>query len=388
MWTAARALARRQQAGSSHEVTVRSFVRLRAAAFLFMVGCASAAILPPTTGDQTVPRPEVRAHAPIPRRYLAAKRSGPITIDGRLDDAAWAAAPWTDAFVDIEGSIRPRPQYRTRVKMLWDDTYWYIGAEIEEPNLWATITEHDAVIFRDDDFELFVDPSGSTHRYFEVEMNELATVWDLFLPKPYRDGGHAENAWDIVGLKIAVALAGTLNDPRDRDRGWSVELAIPWASFADSGHNRVPPLPGDQWRVNFSRVEWDVDTAKSVYVKRTDSAGHTLPEHNWVWSPQGAINMHLPELWGIVQFGGSALTSDPAADNARWRLRRVYYAERLYHAAHGAYATSLEALQLTGLPAALNLVATPTGWSASLPATEGHTAVTWHIQADGLIWHD
>jgi hypothetical protein len=187
--------------------------------------------------------------------------------------------------------------------MLWDDRYWYIAAQMEEPDLWATIRERDAVIFRDNDFELFIDPGGTAHRYFEVEMNQLGTVWDLFLAKPYRDGGHADNSWNIDGLRLAVAVDGTLNDPRDRDRGWTVELAIPWAALADSGRNIVPPRRGAEWRVNFSRVEWDVDTAGGRYMKRTGADGKPLPEHNWVWSPQGVVDMHQPETWGVVHFG-------------------------------------------------------------------------------------
>ena len=225
-----------------------------------------------------------------------------MVIDGRMSDAAWGRARWSEVFTDIEGAGRPAPRFRSRFKMLWDDRYWYIAAELEEPDLWATIREHDAVIFRDNDFELFVDPSGTAHRYFEVEVNQFATVWDLFLPKPYREGGHAVNEWNIVGLKIAVSLQGTINDPRDRDRGWTVELAIPWAAFADSGHNLVPPHNGDRWRVNFSRVEWDVDTLHGTYAKRMDAAGKPRPEHNWVWSPQGVVNMHVPERWGVVRF--------------------------------------------------------------------------------------
>ncbi|MGH7594450.1 MAG: carbohydrate-binding family 9-like protein, partial [Gemmatimonadales bacterium] len=146
------------------------------------------------------------------------------------------------------------------------------------------------------------------HRYFEVEMNQLGTVWDLFLAKPYREGGHADNSWNIDGLRIAVALDGTLNDPRDRDRGWTVELAIPWAAFGDSGRNVVPPRAGARWRVNFSRVEWDVDTTGGRYVKRRDPAGKPLREHNWVWSPQGVIDMHQPEMWGVVEFVGGGST--------------------------------------------------------------------------------
>jgi hypothetical protein len=344
--------------------------------------CASNAVLPRATGDQTVPRPDVRERVPEVRHYVAARATSPITIDGHLDERAWTAAPWTESFTDIEGAVRPAPRFRTRARMLWDDHYWYVAAELEEPDLWATIRERDAVIFRDNDFEIFVDPSQTTHRYFEIEMNQLATVWDLFLPKPYRDEGSADNSWNIDGLKIAVALDGTLNDPRDRDRHWTVELAIPWAAFADSGRNHVPPRAGDQWKLNFSRVEWDVDTAHGGYIKRKDSAGAPLPEHNWVWSPQGAVNMHLPELWGVVQFGGGAFQRHPADDAARWALRRIYYAERLYHQAHGSYAAELALLGMQHLPAAVRFRGSSTGWSADLGGADG---TTWTIGSDGLV---
>jgi hypothetical protein len=352
------------------------------AAAASLVACATPRQLTPAAGDQTVPRSDVRARVPSPRRYLAARATGPIVIDGRLDDSAWRAASWTDWFTDIEGSIRPVPRYRTRVKMLWDDQYWYVAAQLQEPDLWATIRQRDAVIFRDNDFEIFVDPSGTTHRYFEIEMNQFATVWDLFLPKPYRDQGTPDNSWNIDHLKIAVQLRGTINHPGDRDTSWTVELAMPWRAFADSGRNVVPPHAGDQWRVDFSRVEWDVDTIHGAYVKHTDARGKPLPEHNWVWSPQGAVDMHIPEMWGVVQFGGSHVTRDVVADNARWQLRRVYYAQHLYHAAHGAYAATLAALAVPRLAAVVQLTPTPSGWRATLRAADGRV---WQIRDDGLV---
>ena len=112
--------------------------------------------------------------------------------------------------------------------MLWDDDYFYIGAEMEEPDVWATLTERDSVIFRDNDFEVFIDPDGDTHAYYELEVNALNTLWDLMLIKPYRDGGPAINGWDIAGLQSAVDVRGTLNRPGDTDEGWSVEIAMPW----------------------------------------------------------------------------------------------------------------------------------------------------------------
>ena len=87
----------------------------------------------------------------VPKNYLCHRTTAPIVMDGKLDDSAWKAAAWTDDFADIQGDAKPKPRFRTRAKMLWDDEYLYIAAEIEEPHVWATITNHDAVIFRDPD---------------------------------------------------------------------------------------------------------------------------------------------------------------------------------------------------------------------------------------------
>ena len=110
-----------------------------------------------------------------PRHYVAYRAAAAITMDGRLDEPAWAAAPWTDPFVDIEGDRRPAPRFRTRAKMLWDERCFYVAAEMEEPDVWGTITERDAVIFHDNDFEIFIDPDGDTHDYYELEVNALGT---------------------------------------------------------------------------------------------------------------------------------------------------------------------------------------------------------------------
>jgi hypothetical protein len=232
-----------------------------------------------------------------PKTYDCPKTTSPIRIDGRLDDAAWKSAPWTDFFVDIEGAAKPLPRHKTRAKMLWDNEYFYVAAEMEEPHVWATLTQHDSVIFHDNDFEVFIDPNGDTLEYYEFEINALNTGWDLFLDKPYRHGGKASNAWEIPGLKTAVHIDGTLNNPADTDRGWSVELAFPWKVLAEHAHKAAPPRHGDEWRVNFSRVQWQLRVVDGKYQKVPNTK-----EDNWVWSPQGLINMHIPEKWGRVRF--------------------------------------------------------------------------------------
>jgi len=231
-----------------------------------------------------------------PKSYDCYRTPTPIRIDGKLDDPAWQSAAWTTDFLDIQGSSKPHPRFRTRAKLLWDDTYLYIAAEIEEPDVKATLTQHDSVIFRDNDFELFLKPIPTATGYFEFEINARNTSWDLYLNKPYRAGGKPDNSWDIPGLKTAVAVQGTLNKSTDKDRGWTVEIAIPFAAYT----SRLPvtkPKAGTEWRINFSRVEWP---------KGVDSNAPTAPgehkEDNWVWSPQGEIDMHVPEKWGYLHF--------------------------------------------------------------------------------------
>ncbi|WP_426342875.1 carbohydrate-binding family 9-like protein [Pseudoduganella sp. S-14] len=227
-----------------------------------------------------------------PLAYECLRAASAINIDGRLDDPAWKNAPWTSDFVDIEGDRKPKPKFRTRVKMLWDDQYLYIAAELEEPEVKATLTRRDSVIFKDNDFEVFIKPLPATKSYYEFEINALNTGWDLYLPKPYNEGGQADNSWDIKGLKTAIAVQGTLNRSGDMDGGWSVEIAYPLDAFAS--RQAVPhPRPGTTWRINFSRVEWTAGQPK---------------EDNWVWSPQGLIDMHVPGRWGYLRFSGNTST--------------------------------------------------------------------------------
>ena len=335
----------------------------------------------------TPPQPIPDEH---PRGYVAYTRSHALKIDGRLDDEAWRDAPWSERFVDIEGARRPAPALSTRVKMLWDEQFFYVAAELIEPHLWATLTDHDSVIFHDNDFEVFIDPNADNHEYYEFEINALGTGWDLFLPRPYKDGGKALNSWEIPGLRSAVHLDGTPNDPRDTDRSWSVELAFPWKVLADAARRPAPPRDGDQWRVNFSRVEWTLDHSSGAYKK---VAG--VPEHNWVWSPQHVIDMHRPESWGYVQFstgrpGETAFRPDPS-HGARYWLHQVYYAQQAYLKVHQRFSSSLEELKVAspsdptlGAP---TMRATDHGFEVSIELRRpGRTPERWYIRQDSLVW--
>lgn len=234
-------------------------------------------------------------------------------LDGYVCGDGWDELPWTDDFVDITGQDSLKPWYRTRLKMGWDENYLYVGAQMEEPHIWATITTKNAQMFEDNDFEIFIDPDGDGLNYYEFEINALGTIWELSLPRPYKDGGLPVLGCNIDGLVSAVGIKGTLNDPRDEDEAWSVTVAIPWQGLKPY-HNEgaVPPAINDVWRMNFSRVQWAHEIVDGKYIRVPPHGAKTAeslnpeeqqhPEQNWVWSPQGAVNMHLPQMWGWVKF--------------------------------------------------------------------------------------
>ncbi|MEN8126143.1 MAG: carbohydrate-binding family 9-like protein, partial [Bacteroidota bacterium] len=152
-----------------------------------------------------------------PKIHIAYNTSEKIAIDGNDSETSWKNVEWSDAFIDIQGVKKPK--YETKIKILWDDTYFYILAKLEEPHVWATIKDRDAIIFYNNDFEVFVDPEGNNHGYYELEINALNTVWDLFISKPYRELNQPIlNDWNVTGLKSAIKVNGTLNNPNDIDK--------------------------------------------------------------------------------------------------------------------------------------------------------------------------
>lgn len=278
----------------------------------------------------------------IPKTYVAAKTTKPIVIDGDESDASWSKADWTDLFEDIENGVKPK--YATKVKMLWDETNFYILAKMEEPHVWANLKQRDTIIFYNNDFEVFVDPDSDTFNYYELEINALNTAWDLFLTKPYRESDIVvANDWNIPGLKSAVKVNGTLNNPNDTDEGWVLEMAIPWAAYKTTFFDQN--VPADKfWRVNFSRVNWQHSVKNGTYERKKDTEGKFLPEYNWVWSPMGVINMHEPEKWGYVYFSskeGKDTFTIPQDEKVRWELYSLYRAQKGYFEKHKTWAKSI-----------------------------------------------
>lgn len=325
-----------------------------------------------------------------PRKYVAHKTAETITIDGKGDEISWQKAPRSEDFIDIEGD--KTPTYKTNVRMLWDEEYLYFYAEMEEPHVWATLKQRDTVIFYNNDFEIFIDPDGDTHNYMEFEMNALNTLWDLYLVKPYRESAPVIDSWDIQGIKTAVHVDGTLNNPDDTDKGWSVEIAMPWRVLVETHGHVSPNTPENEfWRINFSRVNWDFELVDGKYRRKKGKDGNYLPEYNWVWSPQWVINMHEPEWWGYVYFssekpGDKEVFTIPADEKIKWRLYALYRQQKRYFSENGEWISSVrelvgEPMVIDGKPVKIALEMHSLGWN--LTAVSPFTGRLLTVKQDG-----
>jgi hypothetical protein len=235
------------------------------------------------------------------KTYNALMVKRPIKVDGKLNEDSWKQAVLISDFEDIEGASKPKPSFSTSVKMMWDSQYLYIGAVLEEPHLWGTLKKHDDIIYRDHDFEVFIDPMGDGEQYFEIEINVLGTIMDLFMNKPYKKGGTFDMEWNTNGMLSKIIANGTINDNTDIDSGWTVEMAIPFTAI--SRNNRTAsPSSTNPWRINFSRVQWTLEPDGKSYRKKLNENKRPISEHNWVWNPTGVIDMHVPVKWAFLYF--------------------------------------------------------------------------------------
>lgn len=317
-----------------------------------------------------------------PQGYVVYRATSDIKVDGVLDDAAWADAPTVGEFCDISGEGFPKPRFNTQAKMLWDDNYLYVGAELEEPNVWAYLQKRDEVIYYDPDFEVFIDPDNDGNNYFEIETNALGTIFDLIIQKPYRVNTRAfvTFSWDAPGLKLDTHVYGTLNNDKDTDKGWSVEMAIPREAIAAEFDNYLQA--GKYWRLGFSRVEWQTENIDGKTCRKKDAEGKYLPEDNWTWPSTGMIAMHMPERWNYLYLSDKPMGTDkfeyPEDHNIDKLLWAMYYAQEDQLKATGKYFNNLKQFKLGKAELAL----LPEGAHLNVEATAHKFEITC-VKADG-----
>lgn len=213
--------------------------------------------------------------------YRCPKVSDPPVIDGVLDDEAWMRAP---AVMLVDNHTAQPAKHLTIARMCWDDTCLYVSFQCSSTDVWGTVTEHDGAIFLQECVEIFADPDCDLASYVELDVSPRNVTYDaMFDPaNGITLDTNKPSLWTCEGWRTAVRVDGTLNNHNDIDRGWSAEIAVPFASIGTR-----PPVVGQVWRLNLYRV-----------------IGRSRPWELDAWSATQADGaaFHVPSRFGTVVF--------------------------------------------------------------------------------------
>lgn len=224
-----------------------------------------------------------------PLRVVAAPMPEPPVLDGRLDEPAWANAVAHPLVHSLDGE--PYDDRPATVRFAWDAQALYLGAEITDPDVWSDYARHDDPLWNQEVIELFVFGDGahpaprqrSAMRYLELQVSPRGITFDARFSS-HRKG---DEAWD-GRWQAAVDLRGTLDQRRDRDQGWSVELAVPWAEICEHTDASCPPAAGQRLRVNAFRFERPADA----------------PPIGLALGPPRVPDFHAPDDAPVLELGG------------------------------------------------------------------------------------
>lgn len=192
-----------------------------------------------------------RATAARPAPYLCNKvANGLISVDGRIDEAAWQAAePITNFYVyrPVGGTNRSP----TEVRILWDSQNLYVAFRCTDADIWSYSNEPDAELWRGDACEFFVKPSRTSLVYYEFVMAPNGTLLDVRNPSRGAGGAPRFKTWPSHA-RVATAVDGTDGNVADADTGYTIEMAIPLKAFAGA----TPPADGVAWTFGAFRFDY------------------------------------------------------------------------------------------------------------------------------------
>lgn len=161
----------------------------------------------------------------------AARRSGHVHLDGKLDEAAWRDAPVYDRFVESFPATGQPANLRTEVRVLYDDDTLHVGVTCLDPApalISAPLARRDSDVTADR-VEVALDTGTGGRAAYVFGVNAAGVQRDVLL---YADVSSTDG-WDAVWDAAA----------RIDERGWTAELAIPLHQL------RFPDLEEQRWRL-------------------------------------------------------------------------------------------------------------------------------------------
>ena len=190
-------------------------------------------LVPPQVGQAD----DIRVPTTGARVLAATRASGPVKVDGVLDDEAWRAAPVAGEFVQSEPATGQAASERTEVRVVYDAGTLYVGAHLydrQPAQLMVNDIRRDFQEQEQDDFEVILDT-------FRDHRNGYVFITNV-------EGAHADRQVASEGREINTNwdAAWTVRTQRVSD-GWVAEMAIPFRAL------RFAAGADQHWGINFSR---------------------------------------------------------------------------------------------------------------------------------------
>jgi hypothetical protein len=221
--------------------------------------------------------------------YKVAKARGPITVDGKMDEAAWKNAE-VQSFDYFYRADKPVDKQKSKFRMLWDSANLYLFYEFEDTSLTARETNFDARPYLDDCAEFFVVPiPDSVYMHFGFEVNITKAAYDyIVLWKYYNNRTYFISGYNPT-YKVEATYDGTINNDKDKDKGWKMEFQIPFSALSNFQlFNR--PKPGVRWA--FQAVRQD----RNLVDDRFRSTSTLYPVYDI------KLDVHQPARFGLMEF--------------------------------------------------------------------------------------
>lgn len=221
--------------------------------------------------------------------YKVARATTPITVDGKMDEEAWKNAQVV-SFDYFYRADKPVDKQTTKFRMLWDDANIYLFYDAQDTSLTSREKNFDGRPYLDDCAEFFVVPvpdSLNMHFGFEINITEAAydyvVLWQYYKNRTFFISGYNPT------YKVKATFDGSLNDEKNKDKGWKMEFAIPIAALSNM-QNIARPKAGVKWA--FQAVRQD----RNLVDDRFRSTSTLFPVYDI------KLDVHQPNRFGLMEF--------------------------------------------------------------------------------------
>ena len=191
---------------------------------------------------------------PVVHAARIERTSGPIHLDGRLDERIWSIAVPASQFYQTAPHEGEPATERTEVRIAYDEDAVYIGARLldSDPHgIRGQLARRDAST-EADLFEVAIDSYHDHNTSFVFGINPSGVKTDRVVGQ---DGFSSDDSWDPVWAAAVQTDAA----------GWAVEMRIPLSQL------RFSPAASQTWGINFfRRIHRKAEQVVYAYSKPSD----------------------------------------------------------------------------------------------------------------------